>query len=119
MSSIDKYFGAKYHPRKYNCAHFVADVWKDLTGIDASIPLGSFLTSKSERDAWKFGRRQFQPIKEPQDPCIALFKAPRIQAHIGIYIRGKILHLFHRGVEYQPIEVVGFDYPIRRFYLCH
>lgn len=108
--SIDKFFNRTYERNHYNCAHFVCEVWKDLTGQDISGSMSGFLVPMKERHALPTLRRYFERLEGPRSPCIVLMQRPRYAPHVGIYLRGRVLHIQEHGVEFQPIDVatIGF-----------
>jgi hypothetical protein len=115
---IDKYFGRTYHPRLYNCAHFVCDVWGDLYGPDMENALRAFLCAPSKRKAVLSDLRALRVLEQPEDPCVVLFRRPRLPTHVGLWLGGRVLHLHERGVHYQPLEVVRMGYKTVRFLTC-
>lgn len=116
--SIDKFLFRKYNRKKYNCAHLVAEVWQELTGRDISRALQGFLRGQGETTAILSELRAFRRLPAPKSPCIALFTAKRLAPHVGIYIKGKVLHIQRRGVEYQPVEIASEGFRKTRFYTC-
>ena len=102
---MDKLFEKEYTD-DYNCAHFAVDAWRYETGEDISgllIPAGDGVTITREL-ASKFERG----IGEPS---IVLAKKKYRPPHVGLYIRGKVLHLPERG---HP-ERINLDYFIWGF----
>ena len=117
MTSVDKYFGRVYDSKKYTCLHFVRDVWQDYTGKDIGEALASFFKLDQRRPN-KSHLKSFERILHPKDPCFVVFSRPRAIIHIGIYIRGRVLHLTERGSEFQPIDVVRLGFSDIRFFTC-
>ena len=69
----------------------------------------------------KFAREEahFEKIPEPIDPCIVLFKRNRVLPHVGIYVRGKVLHLPERSNgKFEPLEIASLGFIDTGFYLC-
>lgn len=114
--SIDKFFFRKYDKNKYNCAHFVCEVWLEETGEDLSEKLTGALLPKKERNIPISARHNFTKLDSPESPCLVIFQSKGVSPHIGIYLRGKVLHIKESGVEYQPIEVVGVNFKKIGFY---
>jgi hypothetical protein len=50
--------------------------------------------------------RRFQKLEHPESPCFVVMQRSKTQPHIGIFYRGRVLHMKETGVEYQPIPVV-------------
>lgn len=118
MISVDRYFSRTYNRKSYNCAHLVCEAWKDMTGQDISGALRGFLNGRGEGRAILNDLRRFKRLTEPQSPCIVLFHATKQAPHVGIYIRGRVLHIQSRGVEFQPLDVVSLGFKRTGFYLC-
>lgn len=116
--SIDRFLGRKYNKQAYNCAHLVAEVWQAETGIDIAHKLAGFLRPPRERSVAFELRRAFRRLEAPQSPCIVLMTRPHSVPHVGIYLRGKVLHIHEVGVEYQPIDVATRGFNTVRFYTC-
>lgn len=116
MIDLNKYLFKKYNTDTYNCAHFVADVWKDLTGTDIQEYLECFLKPKKERGVSMTLRKHFERLDQPQTPCIALLQRIKYAPHVGIYIGRRILHLHARGAQYADPEVVQIRYRTISYY---
>ncbi len=114
--SIDKYFFRTYNRETYNCAHLVCEVWKDITGQDLSGPMRGFLAGRGNTRAILADLRRFRRLDGPVSPCIVLFQAPKLAPHTGIFIRGRVLHIQPRGVEFQPVEVISPGFKKTGFY---
>jgi len=109
--SIDAFFHRKYNRETYNCAHFVSDVWENLTGEGISHKLGGLLRPPKTRQASFALRREFKRLEAPESPCIVLMQRHGSAPHVGIFVRGRVLHIHEMGVEFQPIDVAsrGFE----------
>ena len=118
MKSVDPYYKRRYHVRDYNCVHLVCEVWKDYTGEDISDRLGGALTNRANRTMKDIHLRRFRRITELVDPCIVLAFAARSAPHMGIHLRGRILHIGPVGVRFELPEVALFGYTTRKFYVC-
>lgn len=105
MISIDGFLGRVYEPG-YKCLHFASDVWHYLTGVDIrSRLLGGHIAS-------------FRREERPVDPCIVLMQSRGVIPHVGVYYRGRVLHLTELGVQYQPVEIATLGFKTIRFYSC-
>ncbi len=115
----DKYFGRKYDAKNYNCAHFVCDVWQDETGKDIRQAMGGFLAGRGDRRAILADLRAFKRLQAPQSPCIALFQSPRQAPHVGIFLRGRVLHISkEQGVRFDRMEYAALGAKKIGFYTC-
>lgn len=109
--SIDEFFKRKYDRRNYNCAHFVCEVWKATTGEDLAHKLRGFLQAPEDRRAVLSDLRSFERLQAPESPCLALMQRRGSAPHVGMFLRGRVLHIHEMGVEFQPIDVAsrGFE----------
>jgi len=122
MIRIDDYMGREFNWRTYNCWDFVRDVWKDHTGKD--IGSRDFPTIARD-DIKRFEEIAFKErltvvterIEKPEDPCLVVFIRPNVMSHIGIWVRGRVLHLRPQGnVVYQALDEVAVGYKELRWY---
>lgn len=102
--SIDDYLDREYDIDKFNCGHFVAQVWRDLTGRDISGICSSFVTNDTE--FFKKENRKFKHLHQPESPCVVLMRAPNVPSHAGIYVDAKVLHLTESGVRYESLDML-------------
>ncbi len=114
--SVDKYLNKVYDKRAYNCAHFVAEVWLDMFGYDLSIALTGFMRPRKERLVAIKDLRCFKKIDSPQDPCIVLFENKKETLHVGMYLRGRVLHIRQSGVHFELLETVSVPFKKVSFY---
>lgn len=116
--SIDKYLSRNYNLRNYNCAHFACDVFEDETGKDLRPILTGLLKPAKERFASFKDLKKMVRLDSPQSPCIVLFQNTGDVPHVGVYIRGKVLHISDSGVRFEYIENAGLFFNTIRFYTC-
>lgn len=100
--SVDKYFSRKYKPGVYDCFDFAREVWRDLTGIN----LQSMMHARGCIE-----------IPKPVNPCLVFMERAKFVPHVGIFIRGRVLHIHDYGVEYQPMNVATRAFETVRFYI--
>jgi hypothetical protein len=118
-SVVDKYLNRNYDFNRYNCGHFVADIWKDLTGEDISIICDSFLEGKLE--SFRQKRQDRERLANPPDNgvCVVLMRNSSNDIHAGVWIDGQILHLTESGAKYEPLENISAirnDEPVAYYY---
>jgi len=113
--SIDEFFHREYS-KKYHCAHFACEVWQSLTGEDISNKFGGILAPVGEQVAEYNLRRVFTRLKKPESPCIVLMQRKGTTPHVGIYIRGRVLHITKAGVQYQPLDIASIEFNRVGFY---
>jgi hypothetical protein len=116
--SIDKFYNKRFNETEYNCAHLVCEAWEDETGVDITRNLQGFLLPPSERRVVLSNLRPLTPLAVPASPCIVLMQQRRHAPHVGLFLRGKVLHIKATGVEYQPLEVATLGFNRVRFYTC-
>ncbi len=114
--SIDEFFQKKYNRSNYNCAHFASELWLKMVGEDISPKLCGVMTGLSDRKITFDLRRKFERLDSPVEPCLVLMQRPKTPPHIGIFLRGKVLHLKESGAEFQPIDVASFGFTKIGFY---
>lgn len=115
--SIDKFLDRVYIEDKYNCFDFVREVWQDLTGID----IGGLQTPKMDRRGlkgdWDYTAAKWVRIDAPKDPCVVLFMRARAIPHVGVYIRGKVLHLPKgSNVRFEDLSVASLGFTRLSYY---
>ena len=115
--SIDAFLDRQHRP-DYNCADFAREVWMHLGGIDIGDALRGLLALESGRRVTRHHVRSFEALHGPISPCLVLMQNPRLSPHIGVHLRGRILHLAEQGVEYQPVKAVVQYYKSFRFIKC-
>lgn len=97
MISLEIY-DREYHPDTYNCAHFVCDVWDEVTGTKLGDRLKSFLLPGNVRTAAMSVRHGFTRLPGPKENSLAMMNMSLLNPHIGIYCKNRILHLGPQGV---------------------
>lgn len=109
--SIDSFFRKRYNSSTYNCAHFACDVWKHETGSDICEALKGFLLPRKERYVKSSIRKSFIKLDKPESPSLVLMQRNGAAPHIGVYLRGRVLHIQKDGVQFQPLDVacIGFN----------
>lgn len=113
MKSVDPFLDRVFVEGKYECRHHASEVWEAITGQPFDRQMLDFLEGVTIGRAV---RSQYKRIVKPSSPCIALFRNS-VVSHVGVYVRGKVLHLTERdGVQYVPVHVITTWYPIVRFY---
>lgn len=114
--STDKYLGRQFNQHGYTCLHFARDVWLELRGVDIIDRLHSLFVPVEIRRITRDHTRGFVELPSPKDPCIVLMQHPQPEPHLGIYYRGKILHLPRSGPEYLPLDIIRLTFRSVRFF---
>lgn len=116
IETIDGYYSRMFSREKYNCLHFTREVWNDATGEDLGERLKSLFAGIAARRVSRKHARAFKKLAVPTDPCLVLMQRKNSDPHVGIFIRGSVLHLTEIGVEYQPVNVASRGFTSVRFY---
>lgn len=107
---LDQHMNAVYDKEHYNCRHFARDVWQTLTGQDIGNLLNNPLGVKD----------RIKLLKEPVFPCIALYRQPTGEVHVGVRLRRTTIHLTEKGVENLAHSLVarGYRKQVRYYAPC-
>lgn len=116
MSLVNRYLQKEFQYKTYNCFSFARDVWKELTGTDLGDQSSDISGSQQYTDRALKVANTLKSLEKPEDPCIVLFMRSRLEPHIGIYYRGKVLHLSRSGAFHMPLEHVAIGYTQVTFY---
>ena len=116
--SVDQFFNRVYDRQRYNCAHFVVDVVKELKGEDIGEAMQSFLVPPNERIARPSVRHAFARLANPENYCIVLMQRAKTSPHVGVFIDGKVLQIHERGVEYLGLDLAARGFSRVTFYKC-
>lgn len=115
-TSVDSFLDRTYDDKNYNCLHFVAEGWFDLTGVDILDALQSLIGAFAERRVTKEGVRAFARLNGPESPCLVVMRRPRTTPHVGIFLRDNVLHIQRCGVQFMPIRVAAFGFKSVQYY---
>ena len=107
MIKVDDFLDRVRGPN-YRCFDFVREVWLCSFGEDIAVRLKGFLGAMSQRKFLLSDIKQCKRLKAAVDPCFILFQSDNsLVPHVGIWYRGKVLHLAAGAAEYQPFDVVA------------
>ncbi len=115
--SIDKYFTRRFNLGEYNCWDLVREVMLDLTGKDIGKRTPFPVTRGAIKDNFKEQEKQFKKLEQPVEPCIVLLRRPKVTPHVGVFLKGKVLHINETGVEYQPLDIVSRGFTEIGYYI--
>lgn len=93
MKSVDQFLHRKYIEGEYNCYDFVRDVWLELCGVDIGDMPRPQMDKEGLQGRWEHVAAKWVRLDALKDPCVILFQRPRMIPHVGVYVRGKVLHL--------------------------
>lgn len=120
--SVDQFLNKRYDPMNYNCAHLVCDAWEAETGEPIREALQGFLQPPGARRVDWSQRSHFERLDAPRSPCLVLMDRPKTTPHVGIYLRGRVLHITEAGVQFMPVPIATYGYRLVRYYgyaNCH
>ena len=89
----------------YNCLDFTREVWLAMTGVDITQRLTGLVGAFASRRTTVSGVRGFTRLPGPVSPCLVVMQRYKFVPHVGIFLRGRILHLTNKGVQFQPLVV--------------
>lgn len=116
IKSVDPFYRKTFDEKNYNCLHFTSEIWLEHTGQNITEMLTSFLEEASTPKRRIV--RLFEEITVPEEPCIVVMQRPRVNPHLGVYLRRRVLHITEAGVEFQPVEVASRGFKTIRFFRC-
>lgn len=109
MFSVDPYLGRDYDPATYDCWDLLREAWLELTGFD----IGPRPPAAAAALAiW----RHFARLPEPRSPSIAFMRRPRFVSHVGLFWRGRVLHIQPEGARYERVEQASLGFSEVGFY---
>jgi hypothetical protein len=113
---VDPYLSRVYRKGFYTCLEFTAEVWKDITGEDIGDRLPILRVASAERRITPSDLRRFERLTAPVSPCIALIRRPKAVPHMGVFLRGNILHLNDMGASFQSPQFAGLGFTTMTYY---
>lgn len=114
MLDLSKYDNKQWHDKDYNCLHFAVDIYRDITGKDMGIYVAGLLTSRDLRTINPAKLKEFEPLDEPVEPCLALMHGAEL--HAGIYHLAKIIHITETGVQCVPPHIAALRHGRVKYY---
>lgn len=115
---IDNYLNKRFDPTHYNCWDFIRDVWLDITKVDIGCRTPSPSTPKNKIKRFLNEESEFIKVDEIVDPCIVLFKRNKGIPHVGVYTRGRVLHISEQGVKFEHLEIAKTGFNSVGFFIC-
>jgi hypothetical protein len=114
--SVDKYLG-KVYSKQYTCWDFARDVWLELSPSRFTVgPVDMQQPAKYLHDIANLEASHLTRLEVPVSPCLVLMQRQRINPHVGVYYKGKILHLGPRGASYEALHTATACFPSVRYY---
>lgn len=106
----------QYDENTYHCVHFVVDAWRVLLDEDISADFSGMLTPLESASVMPLWPDLFVEIDNPQKPCIVVLRKGDRTPHMGMWYKGKILHLREEGPHYANLARICLEYDTVRFY---
>lgn len=119
MARLDGLLGRTYDRRLYNCAHFASEAWKLETGEDL-LHLLTPLMDGADRAAARALGLLFRSVEGPRAAgvrALVVMRRPRSASHVGVYLRGRVLHLHENGPEFLPPDVATRGFTDATYYI--
>ena len=91
-----------------DCWGFVCLIMKKEKGIELPSYDGVDETKTNGLEA------SYEKLQEPEDWAIVLMQQRKGHAHVGIYLKGRILHMTHSGVCFVPAS--RLQYEVKGYY---
>lgn len=113
---MDPYLSRVYQKGLYTCLEFTVEVWKDLTGEDIGDRLRILHMASADRRITPSDLRHFLRLPAPTSPCIALMRRSKAVPHMGVFLRGRILHLNEMGASFQTPPFAGLGFKTATYY---
>lgn len=107
MPSVDPLLG-KTRTSEYDCLSFAVDAWRHLVGdVDVLERINALSNGVHTENGHVVlsAVRGFEKLDGPESPCFVVMQRTKTQPHIGVYWKGRVLHMKDRAVEYQPLAV--------------
>lgn len=113
LDSIDPFLFAR-RSDNYDCLDFAAEVWEAVTGEDIRDRLGPLL-GRGDRSIGS-ARTNFKRLRKPEDPCLVVFHSGRNDPHVGVFLRGRVLHLLQEAPEFMEVDVAARGFTHTRYF---
>lgn len=113
--NLSSYLSKTFDMRVYNCWNFASDVWFDLTGKRLGASIEGYSASQLTYSATAKST-DMERLSAPVSPCLVLMQRRHLNPHIGVFYKGKILHLRELGASYVPPMIATMGYSDVSYY---
>lgn len=79
------------------------EAWLDVTGHDIGDRTPHPATVTAMRARFEAEESHFTALATPATPCIVLMRQRRAVPHVGLFWRGRVLHMRPAGVRYERL----------------
>jgi hypothetical protein len=116
MIKVDYFLNRRFTAR-YTCWDFVREVWKQMTGVDIGDRTPPVFQEMALNAAVKQAIPDFQELVAASDPCIVLFERDRMEPHIGVYLKRRVLHLRRTGAAFEELRFARMGFARARYFV--
>lgn len=117
MFRVDDFLNRKHDMKSYNCWDFVREILFREKGVDIGKRTPDQVTLSALKKQIDEHSRLFPKLEKPKNFCIVLFKREKRLPHIGIFYKGKILHLPERShARFDPISIAALGFTTVEFF---
>lgn len=115
--SLDRFFHRTYSTSEYNCAHFVVEVWRELTGQDVRDAMSGFLYAPRDRRVVKSRLAGVRFLERPVSPCFVYMQRRGCAPHVGIFKDDRVIHITaESNVQFVPLDIATLGFKRVRFF---
>jgi hypothetical protein len=113
LASVDQFLTRRRRRRRYDCRHFLREVWMAHTGEDLLERLPVLFGERPTVLANEI--REVRRLRVPSDPCVVVFKRG-LERHVGMFLRGNVLHLPGATPRFERIDIAMIGFQSVRYY---
>lgn len=99
----DRYLGLVFHREEFTCWDLIRRAWLDVTGFDIGDRTPHPATPAAMRARFDAEESDFILLAGPVTPCIVLMRQRLAVPHVGLFWRGRVLHMRPAGVRYERL----------------
>jgi hypothetical protein len=113
---IDEFLSRRFTTR-YTCWDFVREVWQKMTATDIGDRTPPVFQEMILNAAVELAMPDFEELPAPSDPCIVLFERDRMEPHIGVYLKRRVLHLRRTGAAFEELRFARMGFTRARYFI--
>lgn len=108
---LNRFLSKEYDSKLYNCGHFVAEVWEELTKENIEGFCCSFVKDSNEFIEMMKSRKK---LNNPIPPCIVIMQSAMTVPHAGVIVgRDQVLHLDEHGAKLESLLILRTLYRVK------
>jgi hypothetical protein len=116
MVDVDAYLSRTFDLTRYNCWHFLRDVWMELTGEDLGDRTPERVSAASLIERFDRDVPAFRELPGPTEPSIVLMTRRGAIPHVGAFFGGRILQMTSFGPSYMDPATAAAGFESVRYY---